>query len=204
VTEARDSGGLRPIPPQRETSLWRLILFACLSSVLLLVLILESAAHGLLPARLVATIEGNAGIPDTTNPETMAQGAIPVTTVACSFMAHAPGGVCQFEFLDQRGDLVWPSLAVPVPATWLRQQPDPTTPNNPRLLAALTASPYSPINNVELDGLPISVNPTLGTTLAGVGVTPTAFLTWLYKNVPDEHRPPWVPGGVNPADNSDY
>lgn len=200
-----DGSARRPVPPQpREPHLGRLILGAGLSALLLLLGVLQAAKHGWLPRTLIANIEGSAGIPDTTNPETTAEGAIPVSTVVCGFTKAFPGGSCVLEFLDQRGDLVWPSMDIPVPRTWLQAEPDPTVPNNGALLAALVASPYSPANNAELDGLPISVDPPLGRILERAGVSPSAFLAWIYRNVPDVHRPPWVPGGVNPASNTDY
>ncbi len=204
----RSGSDARPglaIPPQpKEANLWRLILGAGVFALLLVVGLLQAAAHGWLPEQLIATIEGSQGIPDTTNPETMALGAIPVSEVTCGLASRPPGGVCVLQFLDERGDLVWPSLDVPVPATWLRAQTGVGAANQAALLYALVQSPYSPPNDPELDGLPISVDPSLGSVLAQAGVTPTAFLAWLYRNVPDQHRPPWVPGGVNPANNPDY
>lgn len=195
----------RSVPPgPKEPHLGRLIAGACVSAFLMLMLMVQAVRHGWLPKTIIANIEGSAGIPDTTNPETMAQGAIPVSTVACAFTRNFPGGTCVLEFLDQRGDLVWPSLDVPVPRTWLQAQPHPTAANNGALLAALVDSPYSPANTAELDGLPVSVEPAFGHVLEGAGVTPAAFLSWLYRNVPDIHRPPWVRGGVNPASNTDY
>ncbi len=170
----------------------------------MLMLLLYAARHGWLPKTIIANIEGNAGIPDTTNPETTAQGAVPVSAVACIFTRNAPGAACVLQFVDQRGDLVWPSLDIPVPGTWLKGQPNPSATNNGPLLAALVASPYSPADSALLDGLPISVEPALGRVLEGAGVTPSAFLGWIYRNVPDIHRPPWVQGGVNPASNTDY
>ena len=195
----------RASPPQeREPSLWRLVLFACLASGLLLFGILQAAAHGWLPQRLIATIEGDAGIPATTDPETTASGAIPVAGVQCAFVAGNPGAVCQFQFEDERGDLVWPSLPVPVPRAWLHAQAATGPVAGPAFLAALVGSPYAPASTMELEGLPISVAPSFGTQLSAAGITPSAFLGWLYQHVPDEHRPPWAPGGVMPGANSDY
>jgi hypothetical protein len=199
MTQAHGSGERRALPPpEKEPSLLWLVLGACAFSAALLVGLVEAASHGLLPARVMATVEGAEGIPATTDPTTTASGAVPVSGVVCAFVNEGEGAVCQFQFLDTRGHLVWPSLPVPVPRAWLAAQPHPTARNDPALIAALVRSPYAPANNSELDGLPMSVDPSLAAVLAPAGVAPGALLDWLYTNVPTEHRPPWA-GGPMPS-----
>ena len=169
----------------------RLVVGACLASALLLVAFIEAAAHGLLPKRVVATMEGQDSVPSTTDPTTTAPGAIPINGSRCALVSAAPGGVCVLIFEDVRGNLVQQTLAIPVPASWLSAEPNFDQANNAQVLADLSHSPYAPSGR-GLSALPISVDPNFADPLQAAGVTPRAFLTWLYTNVPPKQRPPWV------------
>lgn len=185
---------LREPPAEREVSVPRLVIGACLGSAVLLISFILAGEHGLLPHRIIATIEGQDSIPSTTDPTTMASGAIPINASQCALVKNAPGGLCVLVFEDVRGNLVQQTLAVPVPSSWLSAEPQFDQPNNAQVLADLTRTHFAPSGR-GLSALPISVDPAFAQKLQAAGVSPESFLQWLYTNVPAGQRPPWVQPG---------
>lgn len=182
---------LRQPPAEREVSVPRLVVGACLTSAALLIGFVLAVQHGLLPRGILATASDQASIPSTTDPTTMASGAIPINHSQCALVKNAPGGVCVLVFEDVRGDLVQQSLAVPVPQAWLSAEPNFEQPDNAQVLADLTHTAYAPSGR-GLASLPISVDPAFAQQLQAAGASPKAFLQWLYTNIPPSQRPPWV------------
>jgi hypothetical protein len=187
------------VPPQgdREISVVGLVVAAGLAAALLLGGMLLAAARGWLPARMFSALDEAGAVPATTDPETTAGAAVPIAGSRCAFTRQPPGAACIFFFEDVRGHLVQGNLAVPVPSAWLEAQPDPTAPDNARVLAALLRTPYAP-SGPGLGRIALSVAPTFAPTLEAAGVDPRQLLAWLYTHVPPAQRPPWVPGSTWP------
>ncbi len=180
-----------PTPDDRPV-LVRLVVLAALVAALLIGGITYAAGHGILPARVLLGLDGNLLAPQTTNPATTAPGSEPVYRSICEFVATNAGAQCVFSLSDERGNLVEQGLAVPVPRTWLARIHRGTAVDDMQVIAALVRAPYSPPDGPGLESMNISVDPTYAALLSTVGVTPQAFLEWLYHNVPPAHRPPWV------------
>jgi len=152
-------------------------------------------AHGIGPA---AKMTDHA--PDTSNPETTAQGSQPIYQSQCEFSSTAPrGAVCTFLARDPGGGASQASfqgqaLEIDVPASWLRQQAGGTAPNNAAVIAALVQTPYYPAGSGAVADMTLSVDPAYGALLQAAGVDPRRLLAWLYQQVPSNRWPPWVAG----------
>jgi hypothetical protein len=151
-------------------------------------------AHGIGPAAKLAD-----HAPDTTNPETTAQGSQPIYESWCEFSSTAPlGADCTFLVRAAGGGVSQDSfqasaIQVDVPAAWLRQQPHGTMPNDPAVVAALLQTAYNPAGTGAVSGMAISVDPTYAARLKAVGITPLQLLDWIYSRVPPQDWPPWLP-----------
>jgi hypothetical protein len=173
------------------SDLRKLIAAAAVFALLLFLGVQYVGQHGIGPGRHLVE-----RVPDTTDPETTASGTAPVYASQCAFVPTSRlGAVCTFLLRNPSGGPAAQSfeslsLAVDVPRSWLAGFPQADAPDNVAVVAALVASPYAPGG---VGGLAVSVDPSYGAQLRAVGVSPTAFLQWLYRNVPQGQWPPWVP-----------
>lgn len=181
--------------PNDTPTVVRMVILAAAAAVVLVMSITFASGHGFLPAQVVTGADDTLQAPRTADPATTAPGSQPVYQSSCEFMPTPPGAQCAFALGDDRGHLVEQGLAVEVPKAWLARFNGPTTVNDMEVIAALTRSPYAPLDGPGLESMSISVTPSYASQLATVGVTPQQFLQWLYQNVPAAHRPPWVEAG---------
>jgi len=178
--------------PNDTATVLRMVVGGAAVAALLVWGITFAAGRGFLPAQVVTGTDASLQAPATTDAATTAPGSQPVYESSCNLVATPPGAQCALALGDDRGHLVEQGLVVGVPKAWLARFAHASTPNDMAVIAALVRSPYAPLDGPGLQSLSISVDPGYAARLATVGVTPKQFLLWLYQNVPETRRPPWV------------